>query len=443
LHPQSQQSKRKSTVLAKCGDNPKATYSGPGIKQLPNGKWWVQVAWRGFKVSTNSPIADLEQAANIHIALCEIRNAARARHKALETALINAGCKSKDLGDLEDCPVMNHAEYLKLLREEPFVPLTFSTDTVKTFGRVQTPWTPSLESAFHFRSLSKGVLNLGGKIATIKPEMAEQARKDRDLRCCLARDAAVRVGEEASRRGKAPAPKEPVVAKLEPKPVVLALKEISAAEELAKVQAVLEKEREQHALALKDEKHSADIWRQASVVEAENYVHIASLREQEACLREKEACLRLKEAFRAELFAKHWKLEAERNKELEESRNRSEAEAAKSLRKAGSEAVRRAYAEEEARRVNATLMQVLQEKSQIVVQEKSKTNVNPFLRKPSGLAEPRATRFMAASIQATTRSSSSSGSFQRALRAATYPNELEPYEMQGATAGHRWRQRLQ
>jgi hypothetical protein len=106
---------------------------------------------------------------------------------------------------------MHHGELLKLLREEPFVPLCFSTDIIKKGPpkvRVQTPWTPCFESALHFRSLTRNVLNLGGSIVPTNATMAEQARKDREARSQLGRDAVSRIRQEFARRSSQPA-KEP------------------------------------------------------------------------------------------------------------------------------------------------------------------------------------------------------------------------------------------
>jgi len=171
-------------------------------------------------------------------------------------------------------------------------------------------------------------------------------------------------------------------------------------------------ERQQHALALKDEKDDAEIWRQANLIESDNYVHLESLAQ--------------KEASRADVFLANWKLEAERNKELEESRKRIESDRLH-------EAVQRASAEHAARCAQAALVQVL------VLQDKQKSNVkvsvNPFLRKPSGFDDQRATRLM----PERTRSSA----LQKALLAGARPTALEPFEVPGGTARHRWRQCVQ
>merc|ERR1711963_1209621 len=98
-------------------------YSGAGLKRLPNGDWWVQVAWRRFKITSVTPIKDLDQAISLHIMLVQVRDAARARLGTLATDLAAVRC---DLKEGEDCPVCTHADVLSLSRIEPF--LLFSSD---------------------------------------------------------------------------------------------------------------------------------------------------------------------------------------------------------------------------------------------------------------------------------------------------------------------------
>ena len=72
--------KRKRDAMASCNEGIQAEFSGKGIKQLPNGDWWVPVAWHQWKVTSARPITNVEDATNLQIALVDIRRAFKDRH---------------------------------------------------------------------------------------------------------------------------------------------------------------------------------------------------------------------------------------------------------------------------------------------------------------------------------------------------------------------------
>ena len=108
--------KRKRDAMASCNEGIQAEFSGKGIKQLPNGDWWVPVAWHQWKVTSARPITNLEDATNLHIALVDIRRAFKDRHKLWLSQLADVGCDVQAAADFDDCPVMTRVELLTLLR---------------------------------------------------------------------------------------------------------------------------------------------------------------------------------------------------------------------------------------------------------------------------------------------------------------------------------------
>ena len=186
-------------VSSDAGQSKDTDYSAPGIKHKKKG-WWVQVAWRNFKVTAAEPIESMERAVNLYVALVDTRNATLARHKKALADLRELDCKGKlGASDLDSCPVLTQNELFALLREEPYIPLHFSSDIDKKPSRIETPWTPSLETAMYFRLLVRGVQASRGKTDELKQKMIPKAKEERRDRVELTSRAASLLKEAASR----------------------------------------------------------------------------------------------------------------------------------------------------------------------------------------------------------------------------------------------------
>lgn len=416
--------------------NAEEKYESSGLRRLATGTWLVQVGWRNWKVQ--SSFADFEQAVNVHIALCEIRNAARARHKKMLDELVALGCDRKAIGDLDGCPVMTPTELLTLLEEEPFNQLLFCTDFSTGKGRVarfETTWTPSFDNAVHFREVTNRARHVGGFrgcLATLKERQKEQAKKDKEARIVLLRDAATRVQQEAARRGQtAPCAEEP-------KPV-LALKETSAAAELARLQATLEAERqgfarsiehaqESSALVLAQERSNVEMWRMNAKKSDDQLEHAMEMQK--------------REAQRADHFAENWERAQQRSEDIEDRCRRLEDE--RQLEREKIEAEKHALVEAHEAQKTALVEAHEAQKTALVEAERAKPPANPhpfFGRSRSRYSEMRADRFVEEGRRAARRCAPSAEARAIAVaKAATCPpTALEPYEVQGAIAAPRWR----
>lgn len=203
-----------------------------GFKRLKNGFFWLQVGWRSFKLKPATLLRpeQYEQAVRLHIAMTQVRISARARHKRLANDLHAKVVAVGHRDPLDECPVMTHAELLVLLNEEPWVPLVFATD-VHGPSRVESPWTPSLDSANHFLVLMRRAIANNSPIADIKKLMRLRAKHDKEVRASLGREALRRVDQELVRRGaKNPPGSEEQVPPPPPPPPPLAIAEKAHAE---------------------------------------------------------------------------------------------------------------------------------------------------------------------------------------------------------------------
>eukprot|EP00747_Dinoflagellata_sp_TGD_P166454 gnl/TRDRNA2_/TRDRNA2_189257_c0_seq1.p1 gnl/TRDRNA2_/TRDRNA2_189257_c0~~gnl/TRDRNA2_/TRDRNA2_189257_c0_seq1.p1 ORF type:complete len:1014 (+),score=205.49 gnl/TRDRNA2_/TRDRNA2_189257_c0_seq1:80-3121(+) len=182
---------------------------GTGLKQLANGDFHVKVSWRRFSVSAGSAIRTLEQAANLHIALIRTRAAALARHKALLQSLKDSGV-ADPAADAELCPPLLESELLTVLRAEPTVNLLFASDMTSRINgdmmRIQSSWTPNLVSALDFRIMvRKVVLHRDGEKRKVVPTMQARAKRDREARSAVVKDAEREIEREKNRRRLQPA----------------------------------------------------------------------------------------------------------------------------------------------------------------------------------------------------------------------------------------------
>mmetsp|Transcript_129613 Transcript_129613/g.258602 ORF Transcript_129613/g.258602 Transcript_129613/m.258602 type:complete len:740 (+) Transcript_129613:48-2267(+) len=187
-------------------ENPRGHRSG--FKRSKNGYLWLQIGWRSFKIkpATDYPPEHFEQAVRLHMALTQIRVVAQARHKKLAEDLQAQVVPVGQKDHLDECPILTHAELLVLLQEEPLVPLWFATDLTvilddKTKRRLQTPWTPSLDSARDFLVLTRRALVNNSPVDGLKRLMRQRAKSDMEMRNSLGREALRRVREELVRRG--------------------------------------------------------------------------------------------------------------------------------------------------------------------------------------------------------------------------------------------------
>jgi len=248
--PESQSKRKRDEEEDRPGE-----FAGKGLWRVGAG-WKVQVAWRTFKIISLKVIKDLEEAINLHIALVDIRRSAKSRHKVFLSHLKNMGINVDKLKcDFDDCAVMTHDEWLKLIREEPFVQVNYCTDIGKTAStvRVQVPLTPSFQSAIEFRALARRCLQYGGDVPTAKERMFLQAKKDREEHAQQLKDAVAMISQESTRRTiKDNAARNAIVDEATRRAVeeitkqnLLCLKETSAEEEIASIKAAMEDEKKQ------------------------------------------------------------------------------------------------------------------------------------------------------------------------------------------------------
>lgn len=127
---------------------------GAGIKRRQGG-WWVQIGWSCFKVSAaprRGGKLSFEQAQTAHAALCEARAVRRSAARSTATT-----CPPGTLGTRTkrglDRNVLTDREFRNILCEDPTVMHYFSTDSSGSDLRLQSAWTPSLDSALRFRQL--------------------------------------------------------------------------------------------------------------------------------------------------------------------------------------------------------------------------------------------------------------------------------------------------
>ena len=123
------------------GNGNDTQYRAPGIKRNTNGTWWVQIACRGFKMSTLEPIKSMERVVNLHVALVQIRNSAFARYRSALSDLGALNCaQGSATSDLDTCLVIDDHELLALLHEEPYIPILQTTHSPNnTMGHSPKP----------------------------------------------------------------------------------------------------------------------------------------------------------------------------------------------------------------------------------------------------------------------------------------------------------------
>jgi len=206
---------------ASC-DAPSGDVSGSkdkGITRRCKKGYCVKVSWRTFSVETFAPIPDLKDALKIHIWLMQLKDVASERHCGFKKDLLKFGCTDTEGRD-DDCPPLLQEELFQFLCELPLVQLRFASDLRRPKSskpgpktrenRIESPYTPSLASAHHFRLCSRRVLAQNYEavagpdhVTIIKKMMEERAVQDRQNRQALESNLMKAVSSEIDRRKQA------------------------------------------------------------------------------------------------------------------------------------------------------------------------------------------------------------------------------------------------
>eukprot|EP00930_Biecheleria_cincta_P073353 TRINITY_DN60652_c0_g1_i1.p1 TRINITY_DN60652_c0_g1~~TRINITY_DN60652_c0_g1_i1.p1 ORF type:complete len:753 (-),score=152.30 TRINITY_DN60652_c0_g1_i1:280-2538(-) len=142
-----------SDAISKHGNGEKDATSS-GLSRLKSGDWMVKVGWRNFYIETGVPINSLERASHILAAATQIREVAKARHKAFLQCLSKNRCPAPG-NAVDECPPLLQSELFRLICMEPCV-WHFASDMQRK-PRIMSPFTPSLQLSLEFRSLIRRV----------------------------------------------------------------------------------------------------------------------------------------------------------------------------------------------------------------------------------------------------------------------------------------------